>query len=245
MKENMYKYLLFDLDGTIMKSERGIYNCIKYALDWAGIPYPDEKVFRSFIGPSLYYSFSTNFGMDDEHAKQMVAKYRERYNDKGLFEADVYEGIPETLEKLKERGCVLSVATSKPTEPTLRILERFDLLKYFDVVVGSNPDGTSSEKKQIIAQVLEKLAADFGWDESDRVNTVMIGDRYYDIEGGRACGIDTAGVLYGYGSMKELDAAGATHVVAKPQKLLGLRLSHICDISEEGSDDASDDVSQI
>lgn len=218
----MYKYLLFDLDGTIMKSERGIYNCIKYALDWAGIPYPQEKVFRSFIGPSLYYSFSTNFGMDDEHAKQMVAKYRERYNDIGLFEADVYEGIPETLKRLKEKACVLAVATSKPTEPTLRILERFDLLKYFDVVVGSNPNGTSSEKNHIISQVLEKLSSDFGWDESLRTATVMIGDRYYDIEGGKACGIDTVGVLYGYGNMKELDSAGATHVAAHPQNLLEL-----------------------
>lgn len=216
----MYKYLLFDLDGTIMKSERGIYNCIKYALDWAGIPYPDEKVFRSFIGPSLYYSFSTNFGMDDARAKQMVAKYRERYNDVGLFEADVYDGIPESLARLRENGCVLAVATSKPTEPTLRILERFDLLRFFDVVVGSNPDGTSSEKKYIISQVLKKLSADFGWDESSRPDTVMIGDRYYDIEGGKACGIDTVGVLYGYGSMKELDSSGATHVVARPQNII-------------------------
>lgn len=232
----MYKYLLFDLDGTIMKSERGIYNCIKYALDWAGIPYPDEKVFRSFIGPSLYYSFSTNFGMDDAQAKQMVAKYRERYNDVGLFEADVYDGIPETLAHLKEKGCVLAVATSKPTEPTLRILEHFDLLKYFDVVVGSNPDGTSSEKKYIISQVLEKLASDIGWDENSRTETVMIGDRYYDIEGGKACGIDTVGVLYGYGSMKELDSAGATQCLSLP---------HIRDISEEGSDDASYDMGEV
>ena len=82
----MYKYLLFDLDGTITKSEEGIFNCIKYALDWAGIPYPEYRVFRSFIGPSLYDSFVREFDMDDARAKEMVAKYRERYNVVGLFE---------------------------------------------------------------------------------------------------------------------------------------------------------------
>lgn len=117
---------------------------MKYAMDWAGIPYPAPEVFRSFIGPSLYDSFANTLHMDDAQAKEMVAKYRERYNVIGLFEAEVYDGVAETLEKLKKSGCILSVATSKPTEPTLRILEKFGVRKYFDVVVGSNPDGTGS-----------------------------------------------------------------------------------------------------
>ena len=100
----MYKYLLFDLDGTITKSEEGIFNCIKYALDWAGIPYPEYRVFRSFIGPSLYDSFVREFGMDDAKAKEMVAKYRERYNVVGLFEAEVYDGVADTLRALKGRA---------------------------------------------------------------------------------------------------------------------------------------------
>ena len=175
----MYKYLLFDLDGTITKSEEGIFNCIKYALDWAGIPYPEYSVFRSFIGPSLYDSFVREFGMDDAKAKEMVAKYRERYNVVGLFEAEVYDGVADTLRALKEKGCILSVATSKPTEPTLRILEKFGVGKYFDVVVGSNPDGTGSDKKHIISQVLESLKKDHGLTE-DMIKSnqvVMIGDR--------------------------------------------------------------------
>lgn len=217
----MYKYLLFDLDGTLTKSERGIFNCIKYALDWAGIPYPDEGVFRSFIGPSLYDSFTSKFDMDDAQAKSMVSKYRERYNVLGLFENEVYDGICEALQLLKERGCVLAVATSKPTEPTLRILNRFELDKYFDVVVGSNPDGTGSEKKYIIAKVLDSLKKEYGWQEN-KGDTAMVGDRYYDIEGGKACGIDTVGVLYGYGNEEELKAAGATHIIKKPEEILRL-----------------------
>ena len=184
----MYKYLLFDLDGTITKSEEGIFNCIKYALDWAGIPYPEYRVFRSFIGPSLYDSFVREFGMDDAKAKEMVAKYRERYNVVGLFEAEVYDGVADTLCALKEKGCILSVATSKPTEPTLRILEKFGVGKYFDVVVGSNPDGTGSDKKHIISRVLESLKKNHGLTE-DMIKSnqvVMIGESRSDIEGGTA-----------------------------------------------------------
>lgn len=220
----MYKYLLFDLDGTITKSEEGIFNCIKYALDWAGIPYPEYRVFRSFIGPSLYDSFVREFGMDDAKAKEMVAKYRERYNVVGLFEAEVYDGVADTLCALKEKGCILSVATSKPTEPTLRILEKFGVGKYFDVVVGSNPDGTGSDKKHIISQVLESLKKNHGLTE-DMIKSnqvVMIGDRRYDIEGGKVCGLQTIGVLYGYGSREEFEAAGADNIVESPEEILKL-----------------------
>lgn len=220
----MYKYLLFDLDGTITKSEEGIFNCIKYALDWAGIPYPEYSVFRSFIGPSLYDSFVREFGMDDAKAKEMVAKYRERYNVVGLFEAEVYEGVADTLCALKEKGCILSVATSKPTEPTLRILEKFGVRKYFDVVVGSNPDGTGSDKKHIISQVLESLKKDHDLTEEmiQDGQVVMIGDRRYDIEGGKACGLQTIGVLYGYGSREEFEAAGADNIVETPEEIVNL-----------------------
>lgn len=218
----MYKYLLFDLDGTITKSEEGIFNCIKYALDWAGIPYPEYSVFRSFIGPSLYDSFVREFGMDDAKAKEMVAKYRERYNVVGLFEAEVYDGVADTLRTLKEKGCILSVATSKPTEPTLRILEKFGVRNYFDVVVGSNPDGTGSDKKNIISQVLESLKKDHDLTEEmiQAGQVAMIGDRRYDIEGGKACGLQTIGVLYGYGSREEFEAAGADHIVETPNDIL-------------------------
>ena len=220
----MYKYLLFDLDGTITKSEEGIFNCIKYALDWAKIPYPSPEVFRSFIGPSLYDSFANTLHMEDAQAKKMVTKYRERYNMVGLFEAEVYDGVAETLSELKKRGCILSVATSKPTDPTLRILEKFGVRDWFDVVVGSNPDGTGSDKKDIISQVLNRLREKYGLtdDIADAGQAVMIGDRRYDIEGGKACGLQTIGVLYGYGSREEFEIAGADHIVEKPQEILNL-----------------------
>ena len=220
----MYKYLLFDLDGTITKSEEGIFNCMRYAMDWAGVPYPEPEVFRTFIGPSLYDSFANTLHMDDAQAKAMVAKYRERYNSVGLFEAEVYDGVADTLNKLRKNGCVLAVATRKPTEPTLRILDKFGVGKYFDVVVGSNPDGTGSDKRYIISQVLAKLRSEHGLTDNDIENgrVAMIGDRLYDIEGGKACGLQTIGVLYGYGSREEFEAAGADHIVEKPGEILEL-----------------------
>ncbi len=209
----MYTHYLFDLDGTLTKSESGIYNCIRYALDWAGIADPGEEILRKFIGPSLHDSFSAHFQMSDERAAEMVKKYRERYNTTGLFENEVYDGIYDLLGELKHRGKVLAVATSKPYEATIRILEHFRLAEYFDVIIGSRPDNISSNKALLISQVLERLP------EASKTG-VMIGDRMYDIQGGQACGLDTIGVLYGYGQYKELKEAGATYIVHTPAEIL-------------------------
>jgi hypothetical protein len=223
----MYHYYLFDLDGTLSQSEPGIFNCIRYALEAAGLPELSKDVLKTFIGPSLYDSFTTNCHVSHEQALWLVDKYRERYNVVGLYETAIYDGIPETLRALKERGAKVGIATSKPTEPTKKILEKFDLARYFDVVVGSNPDGTGSDKQMLIAEALEKLRAmNKGEMQTPEQNgscdAVMIGDRMYDIHGGHACGIDTIGVLYGYGSPEELKAAGADYIINRPEELLEL-----------------------
>lgn len=241
----MYKYYLFDLDGTISQSEPGILNCIRYALDAAGLPEPSEKVLKTFIGPSLYDSFTSKCHVDHDQALWLVAKYRERYNVTGLYETSIYGGIPETLKALKERGAKIGVATSKPTAPTEKILEKFDLAKYFDVVVGSNPDGTGSDKQVLIAECLKRLkeadAEGTDMPQADREeavmmddskpevktqihekDAVMIGDRMFDIDRGHACGIDTVGVLYGYGNREEFEKAGAEYIISRPEELLTL-----------------------
>lgn len=123
----MYKYYLFDLDGTISQSEPGILNCIRYALDAAGLPEPPEAVLKTFIGPSLYDSFTGKCHVDHDQALWLVDKYRERYNVIGLYETSIYDGIPETLKALKERGAKIGVATSKPTAPTEKYLRNSTL----------------------------------------------------------------------------------------------------------------------
>ena len=172
---------------------------------------------KTFIGPSLYDSFTGKCHVDHDQALWLVDKYRERYNVIGLYETSIYDGIPETLKALKERGAKIGVATSKPTAPTEKILEKFDLAKYFDVVVGSNPDVTGSNKQVLIAECLKRLK---GADVEGAA--VMIGDRMFDIDGGHACGIDTVGVLYGYGNREEFEKAGAEYIISRPEELLTL-----------------------
>lgn len=210
----MYDYFLFDLDGTLTDPGLGITNSVAYALEKYHITVEDRRELYPFIGPPLRHSFSEFYGFDEEKTKEAVAFYREYFSEKGLFENEVYEGIPEVLSQLKQAGKKLLVATSKPEEFTNRILEHFGLAEYFDFVAGATMDETRNEKADIIAYALEQIS------DADKSKIVMVGDRKFDILGARENGIDSIGVLYGYGSRAELEEAQATHIVEKPENLL-------------------------
>ena len=212
----MYDYFLFDLDGTLTDPGLGITNSVAYALGKYGITVEDRRELYPFIGPPLRQSFSEFYGFDEEKTKEAVAFYREYFSEKGLFENEVYEGIPEVLSQFKQAGKKLLVATSKPEEFTNRILEHFGLAEYFDFVAGATMDETRNEKADIIAYALKQIA------DADPSKIVMIGDRKFDILGARGNGIDSIGVLYGYGSRAELEEAQATFIVEKPEDLLRL-----------------------
>lgn len=202
-----YKYVLFDLDGTLTNPELGITNCVIYALEKFGIKTGDRKSLHPFIGPPLLNSFQEFSGLSKEDSALAVKYYRERFSSEGLFENEVYNDIPELLQNLKSNGKILILATSKPEEYTLKILKHFDLEKYFDFVAGATFDESRSEKSQVIAYALG-LAGIFDFE-----NAIMIGDRKYDIDGALENGIDSLGVLYGFGSREELEKAGATYIV--------------------------------
>lgn len=201
------RYVLFDLDGTLTDPALGITNCVQYALEKFDIyPQTGEELFP-YIGPPLMVSFMNFHGLSQEQAKQAVKYYRERFSVKGLYENEVFEGIPELLRKLQEREVTLIVATSKPEEFACRILEYFDLVKYFTFVAGSTLDGQRPEKADVIAYIRES------YPEMTAANTLMIGDRKYDVEGAHKCGLPTVGVLYGYGDRAELETAKADYIV--------------------------------
>lgn len=212
----MYDYYLFDLDGTLTDPGIGITNAVMYALDKYGIHVADRTELYPFIGPPLAEAFSRFYGFSGEKAWQAVGYYREYYREKGLFENAVYEGIPGVLEELKHRGVKLAVATSKPEEFTLRILEHFDLYRYFDFVGGATMDGSRGKKADIIAYVMEQMKIE----NPDRV--LMIGDRFHDVLGAKENKIPCAGVLYGYGDRQELEEAGAAFIVSAPKEILAL-----------------------
>ena len=141
-----YKYLLFDLDGTLTYSHPGIYNCIRYALEAFGRPQPTEKQLRACVGPPLTYSFSEIFGMSEEETEAAVKKYRERYADKGLFENEPIPGAAELLASLKQKGYVQAIATSKPKIFAERIADKFNFTPFLDAVAGSGTDGSFSQR---------------------------------------------------------------------------------------------------
>lgn len=215
-------HLLFDLDGTLTDPKQGILSCIRHALRELNIDIDPDTRLESCIGPPLRDSFRSLCGADssDEHIEAAVSLYRERFSTLGLFENRVYDGIPQCLQDLRASADTLHLATSKPAIYATRIVEHFALLHHLDGVYGSELDGRLGDKTELIRHVIERenLRAE---------NTVMIGDRSFDMIGAHNNRVRAIGVLWGYGSAAELRQAGADAVCASPRALPGL-LSGLC-----------------
>jgi len=212
----MKNYLLFDLDGTLTDPKIGITTCAQYALKAFGIEEPDLDKLEPFIGPPLKESFMQFYGLDEVQADAAVEKYRERFRDIGLFENEVYKGIPKMLRTLRNMGMHLAVASSKPTVFVERILEHFHLKQYFEVIVGSELDGTRVNKDEVVEEALRRLFKDT---PIAREQVYMIGDRKFDVEGAKAHGIESVAVAYGYGDVEELKEAKADYIVCSVAEL--------------------------
>ena len=202
----MYQIVLFDLDGTLTDPGLGITNSVMHALKKWGIEVKERESLYRFIGPPLQDSFMQYYGFSAEDAETSVAYYREYFREKGLYENEVYPGVEKLLTDLKAAGKTLAVATSKPEEFAIRILKHFGLDGYFDVIAGATMDSSRSKKADVIAYCLERLGV------TELSGVVMVGDREHDIIGAKKVGVDSIGVLVGYGSREELEAAGATHI---------------------------------
>ncbi len=208
----MIKYIFFDLDGTITDPAEGITNSVAYALEQYGIQVTDRSQLNKFIGPPLSQSFEKFYGFSSEKAVQAVEVYREYFSPKGLYENKVYDGIEKLLSQLKAEKYTLVIASSKPKIFVDRILEHFSLMKYFDATFGSELDGTRVKKDEVIRYALDTLGI-------SSADVLMIGDREHDIIGAHKNKITAIGVLYGYGSKKEHENAGADHIANTVQEL--------------------------
>lgn len=213
LEKKDYEYILFDLDGTLTDPKEGITKSVAYALESFGIHVEDLDSLCKFIGPPLKESFMVYYGLDDAQGDQAVEKYRERFAVTGLFENKVYPGIREMLELLKEQGKTLLVATSKPSIYARQILEHFDLMKYFTFLSGSELDGTRVDKAEVITYALQENKI------QDLSKVIMIGDREHDIIGANKNGIDSIGVLYGYGCREEFEKNHASYVAKRVEEL--------------------------
>ena len=211
-----YDYILFDLDGTLTDSGPGIMNGFEYALGKMGIDIPDRSSLRKFVGPPLGDSFEKTLGFSPEDAAKGIAFYREYYADKGVYENDVYPGVFELLDKLKASGKKMIVATTKAELMANVVMDHFGLRKYFDQMVASN-NTDRKNKIDVLKYAIENGGVDIE-------KAVMIGDRFYDVTGASHFGIDSVGVLYGYGSRQELVDAGATYIAETVEDLNGILL---------------------
>ncbi len=210
----MYNTILFDLDGTLTDSGRGITNSVAYALTKFGLKFESKDELRCFIGPPLIKMFMEKFGVSENEARELVKKYREYYAVNGIFENDLYDGIEELLSALSASGKKLILATSKPELFAARILEHFGIDKYFSFICGATMDEKRTEKDAVIEYALENAGI------SNVSDVVMVGDREYDIFGAAKFGINSIGVLYGYGSREELETANATYIAETVEDIL-------------------------
>ena len=209
-----YKYILFDLDGTLTDPKLGITKSFAYALKSYGIQVDDLDSLLKFIGPPLKDSFVKYYGFSEEQGAEAVEKYREYFKPYGIYENKVYDGVENMLAELVKCGKKVILATSKPTVFANMILEYFHLDKYFTCAVGSELDGSRVKKGEVITEALRQAGV------TDKSLAVMIGDREHDILGAKENGIDSIGVLYGYGDRAEHEAAGAGMIVESIEELL-------------------------
>ena len=203
-------WILFDLDGTLTQSEEGIWNCAKHAAKGMGFPEPDAATLRKFIGPPFLHSFRTYLGMTEEQAEEAQRIYRARYTTVGMYENRVYPGIRTMLRTLWQQGAKLGVVTGKPAYPTGKILEHFGFDRFLSAVVCA-----SDARAEKVHLIREALPEDYG-------EAWMVGDRCFDMEGGKAAGVHTLGVTYGYGTEQELLETGAEKIAHTPTEILDI-----------------------
>ena len=211
-----YTAVLFDLDGTIVDSAPGITASLAKTLADLHEPIQTPAELLRWVGPPILDSFRDLGGFDEEESERALEIYRGHYLSEGVFDATVYDGVPDVLRAVSEARLPLSLATSKPETPATIVLEHYGLATYFDELTGASDDETRSKKADVIAEALRRLAAN----GADLSRTIMIGDRIHDIEGATANGIPTIYVTWGYGSPAE--SAGAVDIVDHPAQLFPL-----------------------
>ena len=216
----MYSYVFFDLDGTLTRSDIGILECARRALTHFGVDISDEAKLKKFIGPPLHVSFHDAYGLSEEDTEEAIRIYRKHYTAEGIYRAPLYPGMMELLSELKGAGVKLMITTSKPQMMAGKVAKNNEIYDLFDGIIGPGLDEKDASKTILIRRAMEAL----GLTDSDRDKIVMVGDRFYDIEGAVEVGVDSIGVLYGYGGKEELENAGATYLVKEVPEMRGIIL---------------------
>ncbi len=216
----MYRYVFFDLDGTLTQSEFGIVEAAGRALAHFGIETPNRDLLKRFIGPPLYVSFHEFYGLSDEDSFEAIRVYREYYESEGVYLAPLFAGVKDTLQTLRDAGCRMMIVTSKPQNMAEVVAKHEGVRDFFEGIIGPSLEGRDPNKAVFMRQAMEVL----GLSDEDRGDILMVGDRFYDIKAAVEVGVDSVGVLYGYGNEEELRESGATYIVRTPGEIAGVAL---------------------
>ncbi len=200
-----YDAVFLDFDGTIADTGEGIFNSVRYAVKELGFdPLPESRL-PTFIGPPVFSSFKRELGADDETCRLAVEKYRENYRISGIYELEIYDGIDLLIKDMKKSGIKVAVASSKPENFVMRVLDYLELSDYIDFISAPESDRAPESKTELV----ERAVKHFGVDKS---KALMVGDRYFDIDGAKGAGVESIGVTFGYGSREELEKSGADFI---------------------------------
>lgn len=205
----MYKYILFDLDGTLLNTYPGVSNALRYTMEYYKMDIPDEQTTRRYLGPPLGDSFRDIAGFKEEVIPEAIKKFREYYLSKGVYEYEFFEDLKPVFEKLKKMGCILSVATSKLEPAAYDMLKHAGIFDEFDFVCGATSDEARVTKTAVLENVLKH------YNITDKSEVLLIGDRNHDVIGAKNVGIDCCGVLCGFGSREEFEESGAKYIIPR------------------------------
>ena len=208
-----YDIVAFDLDGTLTNPEAGLIASFVYALGKAGIDYGDKSTLHRFIGPPIYTEWQKVFGITPAHSTVALNLFHEYYSVYGWWDNEMYGGVSQMLAELKKKGKKIILSTSKPEHFAKKILALFGIDKYFDFIGGAISDKERDKKHEVLEYALNSVGA------TDRSRCILVGDRCYDAEGAKICGIDSLGVLYGHGTEEEILAAGFTRVAKTVEEI--------------------------
>lgn len=216
-----YDYVIFDFDGTVVDTGEGILKSLQYSFREMGREVPELDDLKKFIGPPIYYSYTTYYGVSEEDVGEYIRKYRERYKVKGIYECELYDGMVELLDSLKAKGIKIGIASSKPQHLIYSVADYLKITEKFDAIIGVKIDDSNhSSKTQLVLDAMAEMGA------TDKSKVLMVGDRLYDIDGAAGAGVDSCGAIWGYGSEEEFREHNATHIAYKTTDVYELAVNN-------------------
>ena len=216
-----YDYVIFDFDGTVVDTGEGILKSLQYSFREMGREVPELDDLKKFIGPPIYYSYTTYYGVSEEEVGEYIKKYRERYKVKGIYECELYEGMTQLLDSLKAKGIKIGIASSKQMHLIYSVADYLKITDKFDAIVGVKIDDSNhSSKTQLVLDAMTEMGA------TDKSKVLMVGDRLYDIDGAAGAGVDSCGAIWGYGNEEEFREHNATYIAYKTTDVYELAVNN-------------------